>query len=396
MTSLARLLVALLAGLTLHTAPAHPNGATVPRETRVIAIRSAADVSTRVTQTAAVRQIVRWFNALPRFVPRPCPPPVRKPPTVTFVFRGAGDSFLGRAADHAPGSCSGSVDFSNEGQVKYAPLADDDFVARVTRLLGVSFDPSARTAEHERLARQDARSLLGLVDLPRGSRRLTTPPDKRLRNAVTSPGTTALVDRHRIWKVHESVDAVVAFEHAHRPAGSRETGAGTSDWGPSPSESLQFSFPALSGRVSSRELVVNMVPLANGSTGIRVDAQDIWVVVRMPSESVPAGVREIEIGNPALLTIHRITKPAQVRKIVRWFDALPLAQPATYACQFLTGPRETITFVGAGGKVLARAGVLYNRGISTPCNPIAFSIGGQREPPLLGGRFLLRVQRLVG
>jgi hypothetical protein len=36
------------------------------------------------------------------------------------------------------------------------------------------------------------------------------------------------------------------------------------------------------------------------------------------------------------------------------------------------------------------------RGISGVCNPIRFSVGDSRPHLLLGGRLLLRVQRLLG
>ncbi len=394
----ARLLTVLVAAFTLQAVPAaaHPNGARVPPGTRLIAIHSATGVSVRVTKPAEIRQIVAWFDALPRFVPRPCPYPVRKPPTVTFVFEGKNDSFLGRAVDHLPGACSSMIEFTNDGQVKYAPLADDGFVARVARLLGVDLGSRPTTAENRRAARRAAAKLLRLVTVPAGARSVAKPPVKALGSAASTPGTSELVDRHRIWKVHESVDKVFAFEHGHRPAGSRLTGTGTSDYGPNPSEDLVFSFPPLAGRLASRELDVNMVPLPNGWTGIRADAQVVWVVVRPPRQVLPAGrIDSIVVVAPRLT--RTVTDPARVAKIVRWFDALPIVQPGgLYACPAIAGPSVRFAFAGADGTVLARADVMYLGGLSTPCNPIRWSVGGHRKTALVGGRFLRRVESLLG
>jgi len=60
---------------------------------------------------------------------------------------------------------------------------------------------------------------------------------------------------------------------------------------------LIFAFPAIGGRISTRWLNVTAVALPRGWTGLRVDAQDVWIVPRPPSEKVPSGVREIHIAS---------------------------------------------------------------------------------------------------
>src|ERR1700687_3635030 len=152
MVALVRLLAVGLAALALCGAT---EAARVPPGVNSIGVRSATGVTTSVTRPVAVRQIVKWFNALPRFVARPCPYPVYKPPDVGFDFRAAGGGVVLHAVDHDPGTCSGSITYTTVGQVKYAALADDNFVARVSRLTSVDVDPSARTAGNERLAKRD-------------------------------------------------------------------------------------------------------------------------------------------------------------------------------------------------------------------------------------------------
>jgi hypothetical protein len=386
MAAFARLLALLLAALTLSAPasagrpPLHPR---LARGVRTISIRSEAGVSVRVTRAATVATIVRWFNSLEPFKARPCPLLVHEPATVTFKFLGPGNA-LTTAVDRNPGTCDDAVSYGNGLQVRFPALADDHLVARVSRLLGVDFEPNRQTVANERAAKRDAASLLRLASVPAGSRRVTT-----AGAAASTPGATALVDRHLTWKVRLSLDSVDAFETAHRPKGSRQTEEGTgSDRSGITSKDLTFSFPQRAG-ISSRELLVEMTRLSDGWTEIRVDAHDVWVVARPSYEKVPAGVRQIDVGS------HRVTAAAKVARIIRWFDALPIAQPGAFSCMLLRGPLETISFLNGKGVVLARASVLYNRGVSGPCNPISFSVGGRKEQPLFGGRFLLRVNRLL-
>src|SRR5579871_6477026 len=128
MTALHRLLAVGLVALTLSGAAA---AARVPSDVGSIEIHSAAGVSATVSRPAYVRQIVKWFDGLPRFVARPCPYPTYQPPDLTFDFRIAGSVAL-HAVDHVPGTCAGEITY--DGGVA---LADDNFVARVEKLIGV-------------------------------------------------------------------------------------------------------------------------------------------------------------------------------------------------------------------------------------------------------------------
>lgn len=236
------------------------------------------------------------------------------------------------------------------------------------------------TAGNRLLARRDAARLLSLVVVP--------------------PGATRLGGRRRAWRVPRSLSSAIAFGRSHPPRGSRWTSE-ASGGGPQtrPNDELTFSFPSLPGRLSSRELTVSLVELPDGSTRLAATAHDVAIVTRPASETVPAGVRKIDVrvaSKPAT----RVTARARVRRIARWFDALPVAQPGgTYACPFIRSDSPTVVleFRGAHGALLARARMLDAfRGVSSPCNPVRFSSGGNRQTPLIGGRFLLRVERLIG
>jgi hypothetical protein len=123
----------------------------------------------------------------------------------------------------------------------------------------------------------------------------------------------------------------------------------------------------------------------------------IALVVGHPANRIPAGVRTIEIRSPARTV--RVSDPAHVRRIERWFDAMPVARPGLYRCPNIRGGTPTVrfAFLAAAGTALARASMLDAfGGLSGPCNPVAFRIPGHRVRLLIGGRMLPRVQRLLG
>jgi hypothetical protein len=276
-------------------------------------------------------------------------------------------------------------------------------LARFVLLLAAAFALTGHptSAGNRQAAYRDAGRLLRLVVLPPGARPLGSPPGGaggQLRGPYQTPSGN-LVDRHRLWQVPERLDAVVAFVRSHRPQGSLQEGSGSgSASGPRipANETLFFALPAQPGTVSTRSLDITMVALPDGSTGVRVDAQDVWIVPRPPSEVVPAAVREVDVGS------HYVTGSAEVATIVRWFDALPIVQPrARFSCPMLVfGPAVELDFRSGNGALLAQARMpMRFRGgslLSTPCTPIQFSIGRHRETPLVGGRFFRRVERLLG
>ena len=270
---------------------------------------------------------------------------------------------------------------------------------------GVATPAAAPTTGSNKLAAQrDAEKLLHLFVPPSAARRLTAEPkgDGGVLHAPGSkPGVFDIVDRHSFWHVRSPFDSVVRFIESHPPSGSRRIGGGSTGGPGIPSNrQLIFAFPAISGRISTRWLNVTAVALPRGSTGLRVDAQDVWIVPRSPSEKVPSGVSEIHItsayrGKPPIMSLN-VTDPAKIAQIIRWIDALGTAQPTVIFCPVLGGPTVTFDFRAASGVLLAKASVLDFQGTSGPCNPISFSIRGHRQTPLIGGNFLKRVQRLLG
>jgi hypothetical protein len=269
-------------------------------------------------------------------------------------------------------------------------------VAAATLVAGVSAARPTSAGNKRTAERDTARLLLRLV-LPEGAVQLAREPrgDGGLLKQSDSIPSGLLVDRHRLWLVHEPLDKVAAFVDHHPPSGGKKSGTGSSG-GPGipPNASTTFSFPALAGRISTRELEVDLVALPHHRTGVRVDAQDIWMVPRPASEKVPAAVREVDVRTRK--THVQVTSAAKVRRIVRLFDALPIVQPGFFGCppDTIRRPPMSLRFLSARGALLARASVPGSFATGS-CAPIEFWIGRHRQKPL-SGHLYGQIGRLLG
>lgn len=276
---------------------------------------------------------------------------------------------------------------------------------------------SAPTTESNKaLAQSDAPKLLDLVNLPPGSSSQSSePPDDGgwLKDPGYMQNSRNLVDVNEFWHVPGSFQSTLAYIKAHPPAGWRSVEGSWFTGTVPPNQDLDYYFSDISGRVAPRLLAISLVQLSDGSTGVRADAEEAWIVTRPRSEKVPGGVREIDIREVEIQRAHPVGRPfvperpilslkltnrAKIKKIVRWIDGLPLNQPLRFPCH--GGPRSltvaTLAFRAGGGGILARAsGVPAARG-AAPCLPFEFSIHGRWQPPLQYGDVFGKVQRLLG
>ena len=129
---------------------------------------------------------------------------------------------------------------------------------------------------------------------------------------------------------------------------------------------------------------------------LRVDALALWIYPRSPSERIPPATREIVVRSPKLST--KVTDPAKVAEIRRWFDALPVSPPGiAIACPLVIRPSITLSFRSADGVRLAHAAVPDAR--AWICDPIGFAVGGRTEQPLIdpphGESFVRRLERVT-
>lgn len=164
-----------------------------------------------------------------------------------------------------------------------------------------------------------------------------------------------------------------------------------------------FSFSAVKGVVSMRWLTFDAVALPDRSTGVRVDAHDVWSVSRPASEKVPAGVHEIDVTSAlpgkAPFVERSVTSAAKVRRIVALLDAMEIVQPGV-AVQLPSVPGRSPgghnRLPGDGRRAAARARPRYRfRCRIRACNPVDLSIGRHRQTPMIGGEFVKQTERLL-
>lgn len=271
------------------------------------------------------------------------------------------------------------------------------FVAR-----DVAHQASALTNRH--LADVDARHLLGLLTLPIGATRVDRQPLGGI-GVLSHPaillGSRDLVDLHEWWRVPAGTASVLRFIEAHSPGGAKPTGRGHLGAKGVRGRYLQFSWPAVREELEVRSLVVSVVALRHGATGLRADAEIQWIVPRSASERIPREVSQITITRPArrnaaALSI-MVTASARVRTIVRWVNRLSTVQPGNEECP---SPHPvvplTLSFRGRDGALLAQASYPVES-LAVCDTAMSLSIRGQAQTPLLGGRPLLeKIGRLLG
>jgi hypothetical protein len=121
------------------------------------------------------------------------------------------------------------------------------------------------------------------------------------------------------------------------------------------------------------------------------------------SGGVPNGARLVHVASrdvgeqpPVAVTV---TASAKVRRIVGWIDRMRPVPSGSYNCPAMIAiePIIRLTFrAHPKGPVLARASEIdYGYG-SFPCNPLTLTVPGRKPQSLIGGRFLERLQRLLG
>jgi hypothetical protein len=116
-------------------------------------------------------------------------------------------------------------------------------------------------------------------------------------------------------------------------------------------------------------------------------------LVGHPANRIPSGVRTIDVHRSGGIS-RRVTDPLKVAEIVRWFDALPKAPRRIYYCPFIRyRPPTTLTFRAANGEPLARA---RTPGRAACGGSFDYTVRARSQQPVLAGRFLLRVGRLLG
>jgi hypothetical protein len=230
-----------------------------------------------------------------------------------------------------------------------------------------------------------AQGILAKAELPPGAVAAASDPSGGLLPGAPHPATPNLIDLRRFWRVPGDPAAVFDWIKAHPPAGANSSFTGTGgDRAGVTARWIGFSF----GRPWAM-LVFGVAAARGGGTALRVDAQVVWVLLRSPSERIPAGASSIAVtergldGHPS--GNWTVADPERVKRAAKLIDRLPAAQPGATACANDSGPYVTLAFLSKSGADLATA-VVDGSG----CLGVTLSIHGRQQHPLDGN------PRLVG
>ena len=252
----------------------------------------------------------------------------------------------------------------------------------------IEMTPAARA--NQRAAVRDARWLLGRLLLPSGAQRSPTDPagESGLEAAWERPGTAALVDRHRWWIVPGEPEAVLAYIESHPSPGSRRGVRGTSSGPRGMTWVVGYDWPAVRGVLQTRSLLVEVVALPGGRTGVRADAQETWVVPKPSSDLIPSAARVLELsvgrpwaseGKPPETTLSMtVTEAAKVQAITDAINRMALLQPGIWHCPRIPSDGAVATFkflASAGGTVVATASMpAYSRTEISSCYALKLAL----------------------
>ncbi len=244
---------------------------------------------------------------------------------------------------------------------------------------------AADASTNRAVAQSEASRLLSLIQLPPGTASSQTEPSGD-HGQLAQPGydeaTPNLVDAGAWWTTAARPADVLTYFEKHLPAGARlETSAS----GSTGLEVETFSFGSIRGVLTQRVISITLVPLADGSTGVRTDGEAVWLTPRPAWEQIPDTTRSITFtaqGSTASGRSGRVSAPRTVtgvvvQRVVAFINGLDLVQPGAVACPGGRYELLRVTFRAADGSVLA--GVVEN---PTGCASITLSVGGRTGPLL--------------
>ena len=214
------------------------------------------------------------------------------------------------------------------------------FVGRSLWLTGCG--TSATEPVNQKAAQALAQRLLGSVVLPASSRRLGRAPAPGLNRVPQKIDATTSVDRHSIWRVPLSEQALASFLQSHRPPGTSLVG--TSSW-VSRSESvdgLDWGYVHPPKGVSEAWLVDSLLALSPRSSAVRIDTQVVWLPVRTAASRVPLSDRSATISAQSLAPAVgkrslTLSQGRQLSALIRLVNGLrTVAPPGTISCAMST------------------------------------------------------------
>jgi hypothetical protein len=203
---------------------------------------------------------------------------------------------------------------------------------------------SISATANEAAAQTDASWLLTQVSLPVSATRKAGEPagdEGQLAHPSIGPvATPNVVDGHAWWVLPGVRSEVLAYIRAHPPAGTSIAFSGSAATrGRTTSESIAFAWPPIADVLGMRWLVITVVQIPGGHTGLRADAQAVWITPRPVSEAILGGAHLLRISVHSVIAVNQphqrplhVTSAHKIAQVIALLNSLPVAQPGVRSC----------------------------------------------------------------
>ncbi len=203
-------------------------------------------------------------------------------------------------------------------------------------------------------AKAELATLLAGVRVPLGSTRVTSPPVAYLAEAPLTEGSPNLLTLTSWWRIKMSFNDAVIWLQTHPPGGLQaDSGGQAGGPGVPVNRFLGFSAPSTTA-YDGAEVELELVAMSASETGLRADAEVIWLPPKPPDEFVPSGTAVTLIainhfGTSAATTLRtRHLDSADAAAVIRDLNALLPDDGSTRHCAADDGYRIQIEVTVAG------------------------------------------------
>ena len=249
-------------------------------------------------------------------------------------------------------------------------------------------------SQNRRAAEAEISALLGAVKVPPGAVRLNSAPIAFLGAAPQTEGSPGFITLTGWWTVDTSYATAVAWVRGHPTGGlSIAVAAPPADRGSRrtrASDSARRTPTAYTGAT----LLIELADM-DGRTGIRVDAQAIWLPAKSPLEVVTKGTPVTLVvlndtgGSTARTAPSRLLDPADGDTVIADLNALRPSDGGARGCALDLGYRVLIAVPAHG------VDEVFND--DAACNLVLVTRGGRSLPTLTGSPALENeIEHLVG
>ena len=249
-------------------------------------------------------------------------------------------------------------------------------------------------SQNRQAAEAEITALLGAAQVPPGAVRLSSAPIAFLDAAPRTEGSPDFITLTGWWTVDASYATSVAWVREHPPAELRIDGGGYSG-GPGIPSNMSFAFRAPDTAAYTGATLLIEVADMGGRTGIRMDAQAIWLPAKSPLEVVTKGtpvtlmLLRNQGGSNARTAPARLLDAEDGDAVIADLNALRPSDGGARGCGADLGYRVLIAVPVRG------ADEVFND--DAACNLVLVTRGGTTLPTLTGSPALeSEIEHLVG